>query len=73
MQKNVKTEFKGAEKSQNRHNLKILNERSNGWKFASFEGTYFYLTPLFYKYLGKKKAPLRMPILSYSSEKKVRF
>ena len=30
MQKNVKTEFEGAENYQNRHNLKILDERSNG-------------------------------------------
>ena len=57
MQKNVNTEFEVAEKSQNRHNLKILDERSNAQKFASFEGTCFYLTTLFYKHLGLKKAP----------------
>lgn len=57
MQKNVNVEFEDAEKSKKRHNLKILDERSNGCFFSSFEGSYFYLSALFSKHLGLKKAP----------------
>jgi len=73
MLKSFNTELFKEKTAQNRQNFDILNRRSNSQKFASFEGTYFHLTTLFYNNLDKKKASVWMPFFRNSRKIKGRF
>ena len=53
---NANTKFRLAKTSGFFHFCVILHERTNGWKYASFEGAEIAETPIIYRQLGRKKA-----------------
>ncbi len=52
----VNTKFGERQNGVFRHFWIILSQRSNGQKYASFEGVKMAVTPLFYRHLGTKKS-----------------
>ena len=66
----VNTEFGERENGVFRHFWIILNQRSNGQKYASFEGVKTPENPWFYRLLGLKKALLKSALFRNSSSRK---
>ena len=59
----MKAEFGKAEISKIRHFSRILDEGTNGWKYASFEGVEIVGILRFYGIWGKKKRPWKTRFL----------
>ena len=68
----VNTEFGERQNGDFRHFWIILSQRSNGQKYASFEGVKMAVTPLFYRHLGTKKALTGSAFFEYSRVEKRR-
>ena len=71
--KNVKTELQRHQIAENFHFSRILDERPNGWKYASFEGVKNAQIPWFYRQMRLKKASQKDAIFGNSRVKKTRF
>jgi len=71
--KNVKTESQRHQIAENFHFSRILDERPNGWKYASFEGAKNAQIPWFYRQMRLKKASQKDAIFGNSRVKKTRF
>ena len=69
----VKAEFAEHENLEIFHFCDILNDRTNGQKYASFEGSEISQNPWFYRLLGIKKASLKDAFLRNSRSKKQLF
>ena len=68
--KYANAEFWCDQNPKNRHFYEILSDGTRSRKYANFEGTYFYLTALFYSQLEPKKASIRMPNFRNSRNEK---
>ena len=68
MKANVK--FQLTETSEIFHFSRILHERTNIWKYASFEGVEIVQNPLFYRHLRLKKASQKDAVFRNSRVKK---
>ena len=69
MQIKYKSEFFQGEKHSTLQYSKILDERSDGWKYASFEGGYFSRKSSVYRHFAQKKRPMRNAKTEKSGEK----
>ena len=63
---------KGRERREFRHFSRILDNGTDLWKYASFEGVQIAQNPWFYRHLSLKKALVKSAILGKSREKKGR-
>ena len=71
--KNVKTELRHRQIAEKLHFSRILDERPNGWKYASFEGVKNAQIPWFYRQMRLKKASQKDAVFGNSRVKKTRF